>query len=513
MVPGLHAEKNPNKIAYIMADYDRAVTYGELEADANRIAHLFRNLGYRPGDGIALFSENNEWYLKICWAAHRAGLYYTCISSYLTASEVDYIVGDCQARGFITSSAMSSVAAELRVMMEGVEHRFTVDGDMADYLPLQELIAEMPADMIDDPVEGSDMLYSSGTTGRPKGIRTVLSAEPYGHTPDGLTLITDLYRGNSDSVYLSPAPLYHAAPLRFNMAMLRIGATNVIMSRFDAELALKYIEKYRCSHSQWVPSMFVRLLKLPTELRNQFDLSSMRVAIHAAAPCPIPVKQSMIDWWGPIIYEYYAGTEGNGFTSITSEQWLQKPGSVGTAIRGVLHIEDADGKELGPGEEGVIYFSDSDSFEYHNDPEKTAASRNAKGWSTLGDIGYLDDDGYLFLTDRKAHMIISGGVNIYPQEVENLLVSHPDVLDAAVIGVPSEEFGEEVKAVVQPVSVLFDEMEMGEALLRYCRANLSKFKCPKSIDFVTKLPRHDNGKLFKRILKEKYWEDRKSLIV
>ena len=358
------------------------------------------------------------------------------------------------------------------------------------------------------------MLYSSGTTGRPKGVSIPIEHTPMGGSTEILALLTALYGASESSVYLSPAPLYHAAPLRFNMAMLRIGATCVVMEQFDAVEALRLIERYRVTHSQWVPSMFVRMFKLPEAERARHDVSSLEVAVHAAAPCPIPVKEKMIEWWGPVLQEYYAGTEANGFTAINSEEWLEHKGSVGRPLTAKLFILDDDGNVLPPGEIGGVYFaSGPDSFEYHNDPDKTAESRSTQGYTTLGDIGYVDDDGFLYLTDRKADMIISGGVNIYPREAENVLITHPAVEDVAVFGVPNEDFGEEVKAVVQPMDPATAGPALAAELIEYCLARLSSIKCPRSIDFEAELPRHPTGKLYKRLLKDRYWGDRESRII
>ncbi|MBT5193587.1 MAG: AMP-binding protein, partial [Rhodospirillaceae bacterium] len=341
--------------------------------------------------------------------------------------------------------------------------------------------------------------------GRPKGIKKPITGEPLG-TPSGpVDIIGALYGVSGTSVYLSPAPLYHSAPLRFNMGVLRKGGTTVVMERFDPEGALALIERHKISHSQWVPTMFVRMLKLPEAVRGKYDLSSLEVVIHAAAPCPVQTKHDMIKWWGPVLYEYYAGTEGNGFCSIKSDEWLTYPGSVGRALVGVVHIMDDDGVEQPVGSPGTIYFSDAPEFTYHNDPERTAESRNDRGWSTLGDVGYLNEDGYLFLTDRKSFMIISGGVNIYPQEIENLLVSHPKILDVAVVGVPDPEFGEAVKAVVQAIDPKQAGPDLEAEILGYCREHLSAIKCPRSVDFEAQLPRHENGKLYKRLIKDRYW--------
>lgn len=513
MHPGVHANTNPDKAAYIMAATGRSVSYRELEEDSNRIAQYFRSQGLKTGDGVAIFMENNVDYFKLCWGAHRAGLYYTCISSYLTAEEVNYIVGDCEAKIFITSQAKAGVASELVAMMPNVRQRIMVGQAVEGYVALDEAIVDCPRTPIADETEGSDMLYSSGTTGRPKGIKVPLKNEPLGTPGNTILILEKLYGVTSESIYLSPAPLYHAAPLRFCLGMHRMGATVVVMEHFEAEAALACIERFKATHSQWVPTMFVRMLKLPAEVRAKYDVSSLKVAIHAAAPCPRQVKRQMIEWWGPVIHEYYAGTEGNGFCCINSEEWLAHEGSVGRALIGKLHIVGEDGEELPPGQEGTIYYSDGNTFEYHNDPEKTAASRNEQGWSTLGDVGYLDEEGYLYLTDRKAYMIISGGVNIYPQEVENLLVTHPAVMDAAVIGVPHEEFGEEVKAVVQAVDPGSAGSELEAELLGFCRQHLSHIKCPRSVDFDPELPRHANGKLYKRLIKDRYWGNHDSRIV
>ena len=513
MHPGLIAEKTPDKAAYIMADSGRAVSYRELDHASNQGAHLFRSLGLARGDGIAIFMENHPLYFQICWAAHRAGLYYTCISSYLTAAEVDYIIADCGARVFITSTPKAEVAAELAGLLPGIAARYMVGGVIDGYEAYEDAVAAFPKTPIADEAEGSDMLYSSGTTGRPKGIKIPLKEEPFGTPPQLLMLVSQLYRMGPETVYLSPAPLYHAAPLRFNLAVQRLGGTCIVMERFDPEQALDLIGRYSATHSQWVPTMFVRMLKLPAEVRAKYDVSAMQVAIHAAAPCPAEIKQQMIDWWGPVLHEYYAGTEGNGFCAIDSTDWLAHKGSVGKPLIGALHILDEAGQEQPTGEPGAIYFADGPEFEYHNDRAKTAESRNDRGWTTLGDVGYVDREGYLYLTDRKAYMIISGGVNIYPQEVENLLVTHDKVLDVAVIGVPHDEFGEAVKAVVQPMNGIAPGDDLAEELIAFCRAHLSHIKCPRSIDFAAELPRHPNGKLYKRLLKDRYWGKADSTIV
>jgi acyl-CoA synthetase (AMP-forming)/AMP-acid ligase II len=496
-----------------MATSGEVVTYRDLDERSNQGAQWFRSLGLATGDHIAIFMENHPRYLEICWAAQRSGLIYTAISSRLTAGEAAYIATDCGAKLFITSHAKRDVAAEIDRELGSDVRRSMVGGTIDGFDDYEAATAGQPTTPIADEVEGADMLYSSGTTGRPKGVSVPIEHAPMGTAPTLLGLLTAIYGAGADSVYLSPAPLYHAAPLRFTMAMLRLGATCVVMEQFDALEALRLIERHRITHSQWVPSMFVRMLKLPEAVRSAPDLSSLKVAIHAAAPCPIPVKEQMIEWWGPVFHEYYAGTEGNGFTAIDSEDWLEHKGSVGRSLTAKLFILDDEGRELPPGEAGGVYFaSGDDAFRYHNDPEKTAESRSPQGYTTLGDIGYVDAEGYLYLTDRKADMIISGGVNIYPREAENVLITHPAVADVAVFGIPNEEFGEEVKAVVQLIDPAQANAAMAEELLEFCRARLSKIKCPRSVDFEDELPRHPTGKLYKRLLKDRYWGDRRSRI-
>ncbi len=513
MHPKIHAKTNPDKPAYIMGNTGEVVTYGELDSRSNQWAQFFRAAGLKAGDGIAIFMENNATYLQIVWAAQRSGLYFTAISSRLTASEVAYIVSDCNAGVFITSIGLAPVAGELVGLMPKVSRRLSVGGAIDGYETFESAIAPYPSEPIGDESQGADMLYSSGTTGRPKGIKRTLTGEPP-ETPSSLIMLTKmLYDFGPETAYLSPAPLYHAAPLRYCMAVHSFGGTVIVMEHFDAEQALSLIEKYKVTHSQWVPTMFVRLLKLPADTRTKFNLSSHRVAIHAAAPCPVSVKEQMIGWWGPIIYEYYAGTEGNGFCAINSTEWLSHKGSVGRAMLGTIRIVGEDGELLPANAPGTIYFEGGPQFQYHNDPGRTGDAYNAKGWSTLGDVGQVDNEGYLYLTDRKAFMIISGGVNIYPQETENVLIGHPAVADVAVIGVPNEDFGEEVKAVVQPVDMAKAGPELAEELMAYCRQHLSPIKCPRSIDFDPELPRHATGKLYKRLVRDRYWGNRSSKIV
>jgi long-chain acyl-CoA synthetase len=513
MHPYVHAQKHPDKPAYIMAGSGETVTYRQLDRQSNRIAQLFRSLGLMPGDHVALFLENNARFFEICWGAQRSGLIYTAISSRLTTAEVDYIVGDCGAKLFITSKYLADRATELAPLLKGAPHRYMIDGTIAGYSSWEETIGRFPATPIADQTAGHDMLYSSGTTGRPKGVLPVQEPQAIDYDNPLLAITRKLYGMDENTIYLSPAPLYHAAPLRFNMSVMRLGGTSVIMEHFDAEEFLKLVGKYRITHTQVVPTMFVRFLKLPDEVRLKYDVSSLSCAIHAAAPCPIPTKEKMIEWWGPIVWEYYGGTEGNGLTMCNASEWMAHKGTVGRAVVGTLKICDEDGNELPQGEAGTVYFADGRPFQYHNDPKKTAESRNARGWTTLGDVGYVDTDGFLHLTDRKAFMIISGGVNIYPQEAENLLITHPKVMDCAVFGVPNPDFGEEVKAVVQPRDMADTGPALAEELLAFCRQHLSAIKCPRSVDFEAELPRHPTGKLYKRLLRDRYWKGRDSKIV
>ena len=505
MTPGDIAAQDPGKIAYVMADSNAVVSYGQLEAWANQGAHLFRNLGLKRGDHIAILLENHERFFALCWAAQRSGLYYTAISWRLQTEEVEYIVNNCEAQVFITSREQSAVASPLLEKAPNVSGWFMLDGATDGFQSWEVATDELPTTPIADQCEGAAMLYSSGTTGYPKGIRRPLPEGEYGQADAMGMLLGALYGADTSSIYLSPAPLYHAAPLGFCMANLRNGIQVVVMQHFEAEFALQCIEHYRVTHSQWVPTMFIRMLKLPEETRLKYDVSSLKVAIHAAAPCPIPIKEQMIEWWGEVIYEYYAGTEGNGFVQLNSQEWLAHKGSVGKPLNCEIHICDDEGNEVPVGETGTIFFAGGGEFEYYKDDEKTSASRHAAGWSTLGDVGYLDDEGYLYLTDRKNFMIISGGVNIYPQEAENVLITHDDVLDVAVFGVPNEDFGEEVKGVVQLKDPSKASTMLEVELLDFCREHLSHIKCPRSIDFRDELPRHPTGKLYKRLLKDEYW--------
>ncbi|MEL6662857.1 MAG: acyl-CoA synthetase [Pseudomonadota bacterium] len=515
MHPSHHARTHPDKPAYTMVGSGEVVTFAQLDARSNQTAHALRNAGCNPGDTIAILAENSARYFEICWAGQRAGLYFVCISSRLTGPEVAYILSDSGAKLLIASASLGD-AARAGADEAGVLTRWSIDGEIDGFTSLEVERAAFPDSPIADEMAGTDMLYSSGTTGRPKGLRPPLE---HGAPIDADTVLNQIAKAlagaDEDTRYLSPAPLYHAAPLRWCMAMTRFGASLWIMEKFDPEGFLQAVQDHQITHTQVVPTMFVRMLKLPEDVRTKYDVSSLKFAIHAAAPCPVPVKEQMIAWWGPVIDEYYAGSEGNGMTWIKSPEWLQKKGTVGKAIWGELHICDEEGNEVSTGEEGQIYFGGTPPPNYHNAPEKNEGALNPKNreWSSLGDVGKVDDDGYLFLTDRKAFMIISGGVNIYPQETENILITHPKVADCAVIGVPDPDFGEAVKAVVQPMDNITPSDDLADELMAFCQDNLSKLKCPKSIDFDPALPRHATGKLYKRLIRDRYWGKSESRIV
>ncbi len=519
MYPGTFAATTPDKPAAIMAGSGQQITYRQLDDRSNQLARLLAQAGLGRGDHVAVFMENRLEYFVCFWAATRSGMYITAINRFLQPEESSYILDDSACRAVFASAAMADLVAELPHLVPDVEVWLSVGGGIDGFDEFDAALDRYPAEALPRQPRGETMLYSSGTTGRPKGIKRPL-VEVEIDDPDGtpaLVLLTQgLFGFGPETVYLSPAPLYHSAPLGFTASLQSLGGTCVIMERFDAADALRFIDQYRVTHSQWVPTMFGRILKLPEEAKQGHDWSSHRVAVHAAAPCPVEIKRQMFDLWGPIIFEYYAGTEVNGFVFCTPDDWLGHPGTVGKSILGVVHICDAMGNELPDGESGTIYFErEQMPFEYHNDPEKTKGAQHPEhpNWSTLGDIGYLDDDGYLYLTDRKAFMIISGGVNIYPQEVEDCLVVHPKVADVAVFGVPNEDMGEEVKAVIQLEDGIDPSDEVARELIAYSREHLAHYKTPKSIDFRPELPRLPTGKLYKRLLRDEYWGTHDSRIV
>ncbi len=514
MYPGAHARSTPEKAAAIDAVTGATLTYRDLDQRSTQLARLWRAHGLRRGDHVALLMENNLCFFEVAWAALRSGLYITTINRYLPPDEAAYIINDCGARAMVTSHAMRETASALPPLMPDCTVRLMTDGVMDGWTPYETAIAEQPTEPLAQQPMGAAMLYSSGTTGRPKGIKRPL---PDHEVSGGMRSSERLmaFGFHADTVYLSPAPLYHAAPFGYTMGTQSLGGTVVVMPRFDALEALRLIEAYRVTHSQWVPTMFVRMLKLPEADRQRWDLSSHRMAVHAAAPCPVEVKRQMIAWWGPILLEYYGGTEGNGVTVIPCAEWLERPGSVGRPASGKLHICDEAGVELPAGEAGLIYFEqETMPFAYHNDAEKTRAAQHPVhlNWSTLGDMGYVDEAGYLYLTDRKAFMIISGGVNIYPQAIEDVLILHPDIADVAVFGVPNAEFGEEVKAVVQLAPRVAPSDALGQTLIAYARDHMAHYMVPRSIDFIDELPRLPTGKLYKRKLREAYWSAHKTNI-
>ncbi len=504
MYPGTYAALTPDKPAVIVAESGETVSFGALDSSSIKLARYFHAAGLRRGDVVALLSENDPRMFEIYWAAQRSGLYLTTINHHLSADEIAYIVNDSGAKVALASATAAAQKPSLPTLCPQVEAWLAFGGAVDGYDDYDAATQNLASEPLADQPRGADLLYSSGTTGRPKGIKPPLPDRQVDQEGDAFAgLFGPRYGFGTDTIYLSPAPLYHSAPLRFCATVQALGGTVVMMRKFREEAALENIEKFAVTHSQWVPTMFVRLLKLPAEVRGRFDLSSHRVAIHAAAPCPVEVKERMIDWWGPIIEEYYSSTEANGITFIDSKEWLAKPGSVGRAGLGRIRICSEEGEELPAGEVGLVYFErDELPFRYHNDDEKTATAQHPSHptWTTTGDIGYLDDDSNLFLTDRKAFVIISGGVNIYPQEVENCLALHPAVRDVAVIGVPDDDMGQVVKAYVEPTSGVDVGEALAQELIDYVCERIARFKAPRSVEFVSALPRTETGKLQKSSL-------------
>lgn len=506
--PTAHAAARPDHPAVIMAGNGAVTSYATMDADADRFARLLRAHGLGTGDAFAVLLENRAEYFTLIWGSQRAGTMLVPVSTRLTGPEIQYILRDSEAKLLVTSSGFAEMLPAIREQCAGLAVLVIGSQDEEDFAAA---LAAQTADPIEDQSAGLVMLYSSGTTGRPKGIKPPPPADPDPLAANPLVALATMGAGmpaDGTMVYLSPAPLYHAAPIGWASTVHRLGGTVVVMEKFEPEAALAAIERYRVTDSQWVPTHFVRFLKLDREVREQYDLSSHERALHAAAPCPVPIKRAMIEWWGPIVNEYYAGSEGIGMTLVKAPEWLERPGTVGRAIYGKLHICGRDGAELAPGEDGLVYFENETMPSYHKDPAKTAEAMHPQGWMTLGDIGHVDEEGYLFLTDRASHMIISGGVNIYPQEVENLLVAHEKVMDAAVIGAPDPDLGEQVVAVVQPVDMAEATGDNGAALeaeLRdYLAPQLARIKMPRLFDFRAELPREANGKLYKRELRDEY---------
>ena len=509
--PGAHVVTAGERAALVIAGSGASIDYPTLHATAIRMARALRSLGLDPGDHVSLCCENRLDYPALWWGAHYAGTHYTLISTQLTAAEIAYILTDSGAKALVLSAAQAKRLGDDLAERTPAVRMLVTGGSHPQAAPLEPLLTAQSSEPLEDAVEGHAMLYSSGTSGAPKAIKRPMTGNPLGTSPMFVLLAQGIFGLSADSVYLSPAPLYHAAPYGFVTAATALGATAVIMESFDAEQVLANIEHHRVTHAQFVPTMFIRLLELSESVRAKYDLSSLRCAIHAAAPCPILVKDRMLEWWGPVIHEYYSGTEGAGFTHCGPQDWLAHKGSVGRPLMGEIHVVDDDGRELPSGEEGLIYFGGGMPFEYHNDPAKTEEA-HLRGWATLGDVGRVDENGFLYLTDRKSSMIITGGVNVYPQETENLLAAHPAVFDVAVIGIPHPTFGEEVKAVVQPASGFDASPELETDLIAFCHTHLAPVKCPRSVDFCESLPRHATGKLLKRLLRDEYWHKHNSRI-
>jgi len=504
-----------DRVAVLMADTGESLTFAELEANSARLARLWHAAGLRQGDHVALMMGNHLRFMEIYWAAMRSGLFFTTVNAFLTQHEVDHIVRDSGARAVIVDAAVGEQAAAIARMPDAPPVLHAVGGAVEGFASYEEALAQHPAEPLAEEPMGARLLYSSGSTGLPKAIERSL---PGVDVRLGAQYHGDWLAQNYDmtwrSVAISPAPLYHAAPLSYAAGTHAVGATLVLMRKFDAEPLLAGIERYGATHALMVPTMFVRLLRLPDEVRAAADLRSLQYAVHGAAPCPVPVKRAMIEWWGPVISEYYAGTEDNGSTFISSTEWLAHPGSVGRAAPGsVIHICDQHGEEVPAGTDGVIYFEQVgagvlEPFTYHGAPEKTDGSRHPAHprWTTLGDVGHLDEDGYLYLTDRVDYMIIAGGVNISPQEIEDSLMTHPAVLDVAVFGIPHPDLGQEVKAVVQLADGFTPDDATAAELLAFAGERLARHKVPRSLDFLPELPRSAAGKLYKRRLQTQYSE-------
>lgn len=507
--PSHWAHATPDTPAVIMAESGETVSFGEMELAANRGANLLRRLGLKPGDTFALWSGNNPRFLEIAWAMNRAGAYMVPIAAKLTAHEAAYIIDDCDAKIVIIDANLKHAAQLTERFAElcpRIQHAFTLRGDMPGFQRWEDAISGMPDILELPPVWGQQMLYSSGTTGQPKGIRRPMRDVPYDSPLAFAQLMSERYGSQAGMKFVLSAPLYHSGPLAMALSVQSIGLTLLLCERFDAEAMLAMIDRYQPEQGQFVPTMFVRLLKLPSEVRSKYNVSSLKIAIHSAAPCSVETKRAMIDWWGPVLEDIYGGSENVGSTMISSTEWLTKPGSVGRPVKGELHICDDSGREVAPREHGTIYFEAPHTFEYHKDPEKTHGIRHPdrNDWATLGDVGWIDEDGYLYLSDRKAFMVVSGGVNIYPQEAEDILTSHPDVADVAAFGIPDEDMGERLIAVVQPVDWATSGPVLAAQLEEWCKQHLATLKCPKFIEFVETLERDPAGKIAKKVLKDRF---------
>lgn len=490
-----HAHSMPDKIAMVAPD-GQALSWKMLNNASIAFANALNSRGIQPGRVVSLMMENRAEYMVVMWAALRLGLYVTPINWHLKFDEVAHIVEDSDSVLLISSAMHRQLSAKMALPFVDIDEPAMRDLFDSALASEAHIVPEF------EQKEGQIMYYSSGTTGKPKGIRRPMVERQFGTPPAVDAFISASYGIDDNTVYLSPAPMYHAAPLNWCLAILRLGGSLITLKKFEPESFLANIERYGVTHTQLVPTMFVRLLSLPDDIRLKYDLSSLKVAVHAAAPCAPEIKHQMLNWWGMIIHEYYGGSESNGVTALGPQEWIDHPGSVGKVVLGNLHICDEQGNELGPNKTGTVYFSGLPDFEYYKDPVKTREAYNERGYSTLGDIGYIDDDGFLYLTDRRAFMIVSGGVNIYPQEIENLLISHPGIADVAVLGLPNPEFGEEVVAVIEPLGAVDSELQFVEEVSAFCRSKLAGFKCPRRIFLQDALPRMPNGKLLKRTIKE-----------
>lgn len=498
------AERQPAKLAAAMANTTDRLSYAALDHEADRVARMLQDFGIAEGGSIALLHENNLRTLSLWWGARRAGLYYVPLGTRLRPEELAHIVRDCGAAAVFVSEGLEPLGTALVAALPTTAAvPIYVDGTSERLRDFRPLLAAASAPPSPTGVFGREMIYSSGTTGRPKGIRRELASTANAMLlPELEHRMREVYRIDSATTYLSLAPLYHATG-RFLNRVIESGGTVVILPKFDPEQALAAIEAFAVSHSQWVPTMFNRILALPDAVRFRYDLSSHKVALHAAAPCPVPIKRAMIDWWGPIVDEYYGGSENAGVTFITAREWLDRPGSVGRSITGRIHILPEDGGNIdrAPGEIGLIYFEGGLTFRYTTGDD---AAASGPGFTTYGDLGHVDADGYLYISDRRSDLIISGGVNIYPKEVELVLEGHPAVREVAVIGIADPEFGQEVKAIVCTPDAIVQDSALAEELLTFCRMRLSTIKCPRSVAFIDDMPRNDNGKLLKRTLRDRF---------